>query len=70
MLGFLGKRYLHQLIFFLHSTWSKRMFVRDSKMFNHFKRFFVIDSLHISNFLLVEQMNQINVRDNRNQKTS
>ena len=46
------------------------MFVRDSKMLNRFKRFFVIDSLHISNFLLVEQMNQINVQNNRNQKTS
>ena len=70
MLGFLGRRYLHQLIFVLQSTWSKRMFVRDSKMRNRFKRFFVIDSLLISNFLLVEQMNQINVQDNRNQKTS
>ena len=46
------------------------MFVRDSKMRNRFKRFFVIDSLLISNFLLVERMNQINVQDNRNQKTS
>ena len=45
------------------------MFVRDSKMLNRFKRVFVIDSLHISNVLLEEQMNQINVQDNRNQKT-
>ena len=46
------------------------MFVQHSEILNRFKRFFVIDKLHISNFLLVEQMNQINVQDNRNQETS
>ena len=46
------------------------MFVQHSEILNRFKRFFVIHKLHISNFLLVEQMNQINVQDNRNQETS
>ena len=46
------------------------MFAQHSEILNRFKRFFVIDKLHISNFLLVEQMNQINVPDNRNQETS
>ena len=46
------------------------MFVQHSEILNRFKRFFVIDKLHISDFLLVEQMNQINVQDNRNQETS
>ena len=41
------------------------MLGQHSKLLSGFKRFCVIDSLHIYNFQLVEQMNQNNVDDNR-----
>ena len=41
------------------------MLGQHSKLLSGFKRFFVIDSLHINNFQLVEQMNQNNFDDNR-----
>ena len=65
MLGLPLKWYLNLVMFVLRLTWSKSMLGQHSKLLSGFKRFCVIDSLHINSFQLVEQMNQNNVDDNR-----